>query len=101
MSLAATELRPGAVAPWMICLWIFGGLFFAGGLGFLAGALIYWFSSNDRLKKSLAAPGNLMPIVRKQLESALVAAEALKERREIALSEEETAELSNRGDHLL
>ena len=101
MNLAATELLPGAAAPWMMGLWIFGGLFFVGALGFLAGAVVYWFSSGERWKKSLADPEKLMPVVRKQLEQALEAAKALRDRPEVALSEEETAELSGRRDHLL
>jgi diguanylate cyclase (GGDEF)-like protein len=101
MNLAATEWLPGAAAPWMIGLWIFGGLVFTGGLGFLAGALIFSFSSGERWKKSLAAPGNLMPIVRKQLDAALEAAKALRERPEVPLSEDETAELLGQRDHLL
>ena len=55
----------------MMGLWIFGGLFFVGGLGFLAGALVYWLSSAERWKKSLADPEKLMPVFKRQLEHAL------------------------------
>ncbi len=57
MSLAVTEGLPCAAVPWIFWLWIFGGLFVAGGSGFLAGAFVIWVSSKTRLKKSLAARG--------------------------------------------
>jgi diguanylate cyclase (GGDEF)-like protein len=42
-----------------------------------------------------------MPVVRRQLESALEAAQALKDRRQVVLTQEETSELSDRRDSLL
>lgn len=101
MSLAGTEWLPGAMAPWMIWLWVFGGLFVAGGLGFLAGALVFSVSWKGRFKKSLAGAGNLMPIVREQLEATLEAAQALKDQKPVVLSNEEMTELSERRDELL
>lgn len=101
MNWAVIDWLPGAEVPWVLWLWISGGFFVAGAFGFLAGALIFKGSSKRRLKKRLAAPGNVMPIVREQLEAAQQAAKALKERNLLILSEEETRELSERRDYLL
>lgn len=100
MSLAATEGLPGLAVPGVFWLWVFGGLFFAGALGFLAGGLVYSIASKNRLRKLLDAPGSLMPIVREQLDAAVEATTALKERKQVVLSKEETSELTQRRDNL-
>jgi diguanylate cyclase (GGDEF)-like protein len=97
--LAVTELLPGPAAP--LTFWVLGFLFVAGGAGFLAGASFAWLSSRSKLKRSLRTPGNLMPVVREQLQAALEATKALKDRKQVVLSEEETTELSSRRDSLL